>query len=155
MGHVEHFKFLKIFYCQFLKKCFKKAVGAFLNAFWVSREWPEKLLPMGYTQPSQQFDGYFALETLRQVEFRIFFHKLSFIACVGRLCQNISTVYFFFVGSEDFTCQPPSMGTNNFCDLGYLSEKCVICKRCFFGNANAFHGFVGDHQKHIGRKFWW
>ena len=107
---------------------------------------------MGYTQPSQQFDGYFSLETLRQVEFRIFFTNFHLLRVWEVVPEHINSL-LFFVGSEDFTCQPPSMGTNNFCDLGYLSEKCVICKRCFFGNANAFHGFVGDHQKHIGRKF--
>ena len=29
MGHVGHFQFLRIFHCQFLKKCFKKALEAF------------------------------------------------------------------------------------------------------------------------------
>ena len=35
MGHVGHFKFLKIFHCQLLKKCFKKAVEAF--KVWASK----------------------------------------------------------------------------------------------------------------------
>ena len=35
MGHVGHFKFLKIFHCQFLKKCFKKALEAF--KVWASK----------------------------------------------------------------------------------------------------------------------
>ena len=29
MGHVGHFKFLMIFHCHLLKKCFKKALAAF------------------------------------------------------------------------------------------------------------------------------
>merc|ERR1712025_716652 len=33
--HGRHFKFLKIFYCQCLKKCFKKAVEAF--KVWASK----------------------------------------------------------------------------------------------------------------------
>ena len=35
MGHVGHFKFLKIFHCQFLKKCLEKAVEAF--KVWASK----------------------------------------------------------------------------------------------------------------------
>ena len=35
MGHVGHFHFLKIFHCQFLKKCFKKALEAF--KVWASK----------------------------------------------------------------------------------------------------------------------
>ena len=35
MGHVGHFEFLKIFHCQFLKKCLKKAVEAF--KVWASK----------------------------------------------------------------------------------------------------------------------
>ena len=35
MGHVGHFKFLKIFHCQLLKKCVEKAVEAF--KVWASR----------------------------------------------------------------------------------------------------------------------
>ena len=36
MGHLGHFQFLKVFHCQFLKKCFKKAVEAF--KVWASKE---------------------------------------------------------------------------------------------------------------------
>ena len=35
MGHVGHFQFLRIFHCQFLKKCFKKALEAF--KVWASK----------------------------------------------------------------------------------------------------------------------
>ena len=35
MVHVGHFKFLKIFHCHILKKCFKKAVEAF--KVWASK----------------------------------------------------------------------------------------------------------------------
>ena len=35
MGHGGHFKFLKIFHCHLLKKCFKKAVEAF--KVWASK----------------------------------------------------------------------------------------------------------------------
>ena len=35
MGHVEHFKFLKIFHYHLLKKCFKKAVEVF--KVWASK----------------------------------------------------------------------------------------------------------------------
>ena len=35
MGHVGDFKFLKIFHCHLLKKCFKKAVEAF--KVWTSK----------------------------------------------------------------------------------------------------------------------
>ena len=35
MGHVGHFKFLKIFHYHLLKKCFKKALEAF--EVWVSK----------------------------------------------------------------------------------------------------------------------
>ena len=35
MGHPAHFKFLRIFHCQLLKKCFRKAVEAF--KVWASK----------------------------------------------------------------------------------------------------------------------
>ena len=35
MGHVGHFQFLRIFHCQFLKKCFKRALEAF--KVWASK----------------------------------------------------------------------------------------------------------------------
>ena len=50
---------------------------------------------MGYTQPSQQFDGYFALKTLRQVEFRIFFTNFHLLRVLGGCARTHQQLTFF------------------------------------------------------------